>query len=75
LKMMLLKQKLFTSNILICMAIALFMFFLVQTPFLYGTLSFLIKVLVNIHFALLDNKASFSPNTISLAMDLCVVLV
>jgi signal transduction histidine kinase len=72
--MMLPKQKLFTSNILICMAIALFMFFLVQTPLLYGTLYFLLKVLVSIHFALMDNKASFTPTTVSLAMDLSVVL-
>jgi len=68
-------QKLFTSNILICLAIALFMFFIVQTPLLYGVLLFLIKVLISIHFALLDNKASFSPTSASLALDLCVVTV
>jgi signal transduction histidine kinase len=73
--MLLPKQKLFTSNILICMAIAFFMFFLVQTPLLYGTLLFLIKVLVTIHFSLIDNKASFSPTTLSLVLDLCVVLL
>ncbi len=73
--MLLPKQKLFTSNILICAAIALFMFFLVQTPLLYSSLLFLIKVLVNIHFALIDNKASFSPTTISMTLDLSVVLV
>jgi K+-sensing histidine kinase KdpD len=73
--MMLPNRKLFTSNILICTAIALFMFFLVQTPLLYGTLLFLIKVLVNIHFSLMDNRASFTPTTASLVLDLGVVLV
>lgn len=73
--MLLTKQKLFTSNILICLAIALFMFFLVQPPLLYNILLFLIKVLINIHFALIDNKASFSPTIISLVLDLAVVLV
>lgn len=57
------------------MAIALFMFFLVQTPLMYGALYFLIKVLVNIHFSLIDNKASFTPTTVSLLLDLSVVLV
>ncbi|MFH1029620.1 MAG: hypothetical protein V1791_16615 [Pseudomonadota bacterium] len=69
------KQKLFTSNILICMAIALLMFFLVQTPLLYVTLLYLIKILVNIQFALMDNQASFTPTTISLILDLGVVLI
>ncbi|OGU02264.1 MAG: hypothetical protein A2X82_02360 [Geobacteraceae bacterium GWC2_55_20] len=50
------------------------MFFLVQTPLLYSTLLFMIKVLVNVHFALLDNKASFSPSLISFLLDLGVVL-
>jgi K+-sensing histidine kinase KdpD len=72
--MLLPKQKLFTSNILICTAIALFMFFLVQTPLMYGTLLFLIKVLVSIHFALIDNKASFTPTSITLILDLSVVV-
>jgi K+-sensing histidine kinase KdpD len=57
------------------MAIALFMFFLVQTPLLFGTLLFLIKVLLNIHFALIDNKTSFAPTTVSMALDLSVVIV
>jgi len=73
--MMIPHRKLFTSNIQICMAIALFMFFLVQTPLLYGALLFLIKVLISIHFSLIDNKASFTPTTSSLILDLCVVLV
>ena len=67
-------RKLFTSNILICMAIALFMFFLVQTPLLYGALLYLIRVLITIHFALIDNKASFSPTSLSLFLDLSVVI-
>ena len=68
------RQKVFTSNILICMAIALFMFFLVQTPLLFGTLLFMIKVLLSIHFGLLDNKASFTPTAVSLVLDVSVVL-
>lgn len=68
------KQKLFTSNILLCTAVALFMYFLVQTPLMYGVLNFLIKVLVNIHFALLDNRASFAPTPATLALDLAVVV-
>jgi signal transduction histidine kinase len=73
--MMLPYKKLFISNILICTAIALFMFFLVQTPLLYATLLYLIKVLLTIHFALVDNKASFAPTAISLVLDLSVVIV
>jgi signal transduction histidine kinase len=38
-------------------------------------LNFLIKVLVNIHFALLDNRASFAPTPATLVLDLAVVVV
>ena len=67
-------QKLLTSNIILSAAVALFMYFLVQTPLAHATLLFAIKVLVNVHFALLDNRSSLVLTPQGLTLDALVVL-
>ncbi|NVN90561.1 MAG: sensor histidine kinase [Desulfuromonadales bacterium] len=68
-------RKLFTSNILICSAIALFMFFLIQTSLLHSAVLILLNVLLTVHFVLLSNKAYLIVTPISLAIDIGVLLV
>jgi signal transduction histidine kinase len=73
--MFLQNRKLFTSNVMICMAITLFVYFLLQTPFLHWILLNLIKLLFSIHFSILLNKASFTPSLTSLLMDAGVLVI
>lgn len=68
-------RKLFTSNILICMAIAMFVYFLLQTSLLQWVLLQLINLLLNIHFSKMLGKSSFTPSLVTLLMDFCVLLI
>lgn len=60
---------------MICTAIALFVYFLLQTPFLPWTLHRLINILFSIHFSLLLNKSSFAPSATSLSIDFAVLVL
>lgn len=68
-------RKLFTSNVLICIAIALFVYFLLQTSLLHWLLLQLINLLLNIHFSKILGKSSFTPSLASLLLDFCVLLI
>lgn len=72
---MLPNRKLFTSNLLICTAIALFMFFLIQTSLLHSAVLLLLNALLTFHFVLLSNKAYLIVTPVSLLIDVCVLLV
>jgi signal transduction histidine kinase len=67
-------RNLLTSNILICTAITLFMYFLIQTSFLHRTVLFLLNLLLTIHFELLNNRAALVLTPLSLLMDICALL-
>lgn len=68
-------RKLFTSNVLICLAIALLIYFFLQTPFLQWTFSHLVKLLFNIYFVLLQNKAYLTLSMLSLGFNFSVLMV
>lgn len=68
-------RKLLASNILISMAIALFVYFLLQTPVMPWILLRLIKLLFSIHFSILFNKSFLMPSAASLMIDLCVLVI
>lgn len=72
--MLLPKRKLFTSNILICMAITLFMCFLLQTSFLHWLLFTLHDTLFRLQASLLLNKKHIIPSPKSLGIDLSVLV-
>lgn len=57
------------------MAIALFVYFLLQTSLLHWLLLQLINLLLNIHFSKMLVKASFTPSPASLLLDFCVLLI
>lgn len=68
-------RKLLASNILISMAIALFVYFLLQTPIMPWMLLRLIKLLFSIHFSILLNKSFLMPSAASLMIDLFVLVI
>ncbi len=57
------------------MAIALFVYFLLQTNLLHWVLLNLIKLLFSMHFSILLNRPSFTPSLTSLSMDLGVLVL
>lgn len=68
-------KKIFTSNIIIGSAIALFVYFLMQTTLLRTVLAYLLKTLLLIDFALVTNRAYYAPSVLSLTTDALVIVI
>jgi hypothetical protein len=73
--MILANRKIFTSNIIIGTAIALFVSFLMQTTLLRMTLGYLLKTLLLLDFALVTNRAYYAPSVPGLAIDALVIVI
>ena len=72
---MIITKKIFISNIIIGIAIALFVYFLMQTSLLRIVLGYVLKTIVLLEFALITNRAYFAPSVLSLAMDALVIVI
>jgi hypothetical protein len=68
-------KRIYTSNIIIGAAIALFIYFLKQSFLLEHILAYIITFLLKIHFTLIRNRFYYAPSTINLISDFITIAI
>ncbi|KAF0219895.1 MAG: ATP-binding [Geobacteraceae bacterium] len=68
-------KKIFTSNIIIGVAIALFVYFLKQTSFLEYATIYLLKILLIVNYTLIRNRIHYGALTPGIAIDAVVIII